>query len=79
MRLSTEQKRRKLLWAEAMKRGLGLDVLTCEHCGGQREVLTFVTDPLVIRRILEHLGLPSEPPLVSPARPPPGSERMFEM
>ena len=79
LRLSKEQKRRKLLWAEAMKRGLGLDVLTCEECGGQREVLTFITDPLVIRRILAHLGLPSEPPLISPARPPPGSERLFEM
>ena len=36
VRLSKEQKRRKLVWAEAMKRGLGIDVLTCEHCGGQR-------------------------------------------
>ena len=62
-----------------MKRGLGLDVLTCEHCGGRREVLTFITDPLVIQRILEHLGLPSEPPQIRAARPPPGSERMFEM
>jgi len=76
-RLSKEQRRRKLLWAEAMKRGLGLDVLACEHCGGRREVLTFLTDPLVITKILDHLGLPSELPPIRAARPPPGSERMF--
>jgi hypothetical protein len=39
----------------------------------------FITDPLVIRRILDHPGLPSELPLIGPARPPPGSERLFGM
>ena len=78
-RLGTEQRRRKLLWAEAMKRGLGLDVLTCEHCGGRREVLTFITDPVVITKILDYLGLPSDLPRISAARPPPGSERLFDL
>ncbi len=45
-----EQRRSRMLWAEAMKRGLGLDVLTCEHCGGKREVLKCITDPKVITR-----------------------------
>ena len=62
-----------------MKRGLGLDVLVCERCGGRREVLKFITDPMVIVRILDHLGLPASPPLVSSARAPPGSERLFEL
>jgi hypothetical protein len=78
VRLGVEQRRRKLLWAEAMKRGLGLDVLTCEHCGGRREVLTFITDSVLITKILDHLGLPSDLPRISPARPPPGSERLFD-
>lgn len=71
--------RRRLLWAEAMKRGLGLDVLRCEHCGGRREVLALITDPKVIRRILVHLGLPAEAPAIRPARAPPGGEELFEV
>jgi len=76
--LQRERKRRRLLWAEAMKRGLGLDVLVCEHCGGRREVLALITNPRVIDRILSHLGLPTEAPAIRPARAPPGSEELFD-
>jgi hypothetical protein len=62
------KRRRRLLWAEAMKRGLSLDVPVCENCGGRREVLKFITDPRVIVRILDHLRLPASPPVVSSAR-----------
>ncbi len=72
-------RRKRMLWATAMKRGLDLDVLTCDHCGGRREVLTFITDPRVITRILDHLGLPSELPAVGPARSPPGMASLFDM
>ena len=54
-----------------------VDVLVCEHCGGRRRVLTFLTDPPVLRAILEHLGLPADPPTVAPARPPPEPELPF--
>jgi hypothetical protein len=40
-------------------------------------VLTFLTDPAVVRRILAHLGLPTEPPPVAPARPPPQGDFAF--
>lgn len=33
-----------------------------------------VTDPLVIQKVLTHLGLPTELPEVAPARAPPESE-----
>ena len=33
-------------------------------------VIAFLTDPPVLRRILEHLNLPSSPPLRAPARSP---------
>ena len=32
------------------------------------EVLSFLTDPLVVGRILRHLGLPTTSPPVVPAR-----------
>ena len=61
--------RRYYRWAELMRRVFEVDVLVCEHCGGRRRVLTFLTDPPVLRRILEHLGLAADPPPIAPARP----------
>ena len=34
-------------------------------------IIAAVTRPASVRRILEHLGLPSEAPELHPARPPP--------
>ena len=39
----------------------------------RREVIAMISDPFVVRKILSHLGLPTEPPRVAPARPPPQS------
>jgi hypothetical protein len=64
-------RRKRYSWAELMKRVFEVDVLICEHCGGTRKLLAFLTEPRAIRRILEHLGLPAEPPPIAQARPPP--------
>ncbi len=58
-------------WSELMRRVFSVDVLHCTHCGGRRKLLAFITDPPIIHRILKHLKLPTEPPSVAPARPPP--------
>jgi len=34
-----------------------VDPLCCPRCGGQMKIISFITDPQVIRHILEHLGL----------------------
>ena len=47
-----------------------IEVLTCP-CGGKRTLIAAITEPGVIVRILDHLGLPSEPPQVTPTRAPP--------
>ena len=60
-----------------MRRVFGIDVLSCDRCGGRRKVLTFLTDPHVIRRILLHPGEPVELPEVAPARSPPGGGLPF--
>ena len=31
----------------------------------------FLTEPASVKSVLEHLGLPTEPPAIAPARPPP--------
>jgi hypothetical protein len=59
------------LWAELMQRSFGVDVLACPRCGNRLELTALIEDPKVIRRILSHLGLPTEVPTPRPARPPP--------
>jgi hypothetical protein len=59
------------LWAELMRRSLGLDVLACPRCGGRLTLIALIDDPAVIRRMLQHLGPPTEVPEARPARAPP--------
>jgi hypothetical protein len=54
-----------------MRRVFEIDVLRRDHCGGRRKLIALIKDAFVVRRILRHLELPSEPPPVAPARPPP--------
>ncbi len=63
--------RRRVPWAQLLRRVFLLDVLHCSGCGGRRRILAEVTDPLAARRILEHLGLDPETPGPVPARGPP--------
>ena len=63
--------RRNYLWAELMRRSLGLYVLACPRCGGRLRLIALIEDPPVIQRILRHLGLPTEMPEARPARAPP--------
>ncbi|MEM7204499.1 MAG: ATP-dependent helicase HrpA [Planctomycetota bacterium] len=60
-----------------MKRVFEADVLRCPRCGGVRKVLAFVMEAAAVRRVLAHLGLPAEAPVLAPARGPP-DELPFE-
>jgi hypothetical protein len=66
-----KQRRRNLLWAELMSRVFGLNVLVCPECAGRCRVIACIEDPSVIRKILGHLGLSTQPARLSPARGPP--------
>ncbi|MFH1529958.1 MAG: transposase [Pseudomonadota bacterium] len=61
---------RRLGWAKLLRRVLDVDVLTCPECATSMTVIAFLTDPPVLRRILDHLGLPSSSPPLAPARSP---------
>jgi hypothetical protein len=63
--------RSRYSWAELLRRVYLIDVLTCPHCGGRRRLLVAIHDQVAIRRILLHLGLAAEPPLIASARAPP--------
>jgi hypothetical protein len=64
----------RLLWAVLLARVFSIDVLRCPKCGGQRVLVAFIQDPPVIDKILSHLGLPTKPPQLAPARSPPQQE-----
>ena len=44
--------------------------LLCPNCGGDIRVISFITEPGPVRKVLMHLGEPLEPPPLSPARGP---------
>ena len=66
------QKRTKYYtWAELIQRVFLEDVLHCPECNGRRRIISFIIDQVVIRKILIHLGLPTEPPARAGPRAPP--------
>jgi len=62
-------------------RSLGIDALKCPNpaCAGRMTVLAFITDPRVLVRVLQHIGLPSSPPPLDPPRLPSDPELDFDI
>jgi len=54
-----------------MQRSFGFDVLACPHCSGRLTLVALIQAPAVIARILTHLGLPVDVPMIRPSRAPP--------
>ena len=59
------------LWAVLIARIYEVFPLLCPLCSGQMRLIAFITEGVQIRRILDHIGVDSEPPHISPARGPP--------
>jgi hypothetical protein len=56
--------RRRSLWDEVFP-------LVCPTCGGAMRILASITEAPTVRAILAHLGEPTAPPRIPPARSPP--------
>ena len=61
----------RIAWAKLMARVGEEFPLQCPACGGDIRLISFITEPGPIPKILTHLGEPLERPPVSPARGPP--------
>ena len=59
------------LWVVLIARIYEVFPLLCPKCGGQMRLIAFITEGVQIRKILDHIGVDSEPPHISPARGPP--------
>lgn len=52
-----------LTWAQRLKRVFGIDITLCPLCGGQLRVIADITDPQLIRKILDHVQQRAPPRL----------------
>ena len=43
----------------------------CPKCGAEVRIIAFITEAPAVRQILAHLGEPTSPPRLAPARGPP--------
>ena len=68
---------KRVAWATLLARVLSIDVTTCDRCGGRMRVIAALTEPASIRRLLQGVGLPAQPPPIAPPRVPPQTELEF--
>ncbi len=52
---ATQRKTLRRRWANLIRRVFKTDPLICRNCGGKMCIVSFITDPSVIRQILDHL------------------------
>ena len=56
-------------WARLLKRVFALDMAICPFCHrGALRIIAAITQEEVIRKVLRHLKLSADPPLIAPAR-----------
>ncbi len=61
----------RYLWAKLIARIYEVFPLLCLYCCGQMRLIAFINDGAEIRKILDHIGIESNPPKISKARGPP--------
>ena len=61
----------RIAWAQLLARVGEEFPLACPNCGGDIRLISFITQPETIRKILTHVGEPLVPPPLSSARGPP--------
>jgi hypothetical protein len=57
-------------WASLLRRSFEVDVPACPSCGGRLRILGEVTEPAMVRLVLDSLGMPAEAPRAARARDP---------
>ncbi len=61
----------RYLWAMLLARIYEAFPLTCPQCGTEMRLVAFITETAPVQRILNHIGEPSTPLRIGPARGPP--------
>jgi hypothetical protein len=63
-------KRKVFSWAELLRRVFAIEIFVCGRCGGDMQLLAYISEAKVVEKILTHLGQPTSPLPLSPARLP---------
>ena len=58
-------------WAMLMARIFEVFPFSCPKCNHPMRIISFIKDGHSVRKILNHINEPSEPPIIAPARGPP--------
>lgn len=61
----------RISWAKLLNRVFKIDITQCQFCKGEVKVVAAILEKTATQKILNHLGLHTDPPLISPARAPP--------
>jgi hypothetical protein len=61
-------------WSELLRRTFQIDT-TCPRCKSPLRLIALIKSDDTIKKILSAMGLPTSPPKLSPARPPPSESR----
>jgi len=61
-------RRTRVPWADLLQKVFAIDVLACPDCNGRMQLIAFITQATVAKRILDHLGLESTGPPVQSYR-----------
>ena len=68
------ERRASMTWAQRLKRVFNIDIETCQDCGGAMKVMACIEDPVVVTKILDHIGVTptiDASPHPEPRAPPP--------
>ncbi len=68
---SLHRKAARYAWALLLARIYEVLPLLCPKCGGKMRIIAFITEAVAVKKILAHLGEPTAPPRLMPARGPP--------
>ena len=68
---------RRASWAQLMARVFEIDVLECPKCKSRMQRISIITEPSVIRAILNSVGMPADSPRSYPAKLPEQAELDF--
>lgn len=55
-------------WQTLLKKVFKIDISVCPKCQGRMRVIAVINEKKIIAKILDHMGLGSDPPPVSPSR-----------
>ena len=69
---------RKIRWAQLIKQVWLEDPLLCPECKGEMRIISFITDPPVVDKILRHIQWHPGDPLIPYIRPPPEMLKVAE-